>query len=206
MSRRRCAGPGCRRTVPDDRVFCGEHNRQLVGDTGQASHQQPSHEPLGDDGHQPAPPPSPDPAPATPATGTAGGHVSDDGTSTREPVDKPGGGAGGAGLPPGGVAWSGSRTRRLRLGELAEQLNQVAAQGACAGLDLAWFFPERGEPTGPAKDVCRGCTVREACLEYALAAGEKFGIWGGMSERERRRLRRQRRQPGPGKGRKEVAA
>jgi WhiB family redox-sensing transcriptional regulator len=34
--------------------------------------------------------------------------------------------------------------------------------------------------------------VRVECLEYALANGEKFGIWGGLSERERRRLRRQR--------------
>ena len=34
--------------------------------------------------------------------------------------------------------------------------------------------------------MCRGCVVREDCLEYALANGEKFGIWGGMSERERR--------------------
>jgi len=34
--------------------------------------------------------------------------------------------------------------------------------------------------------------VREDCLEYALQNGEKFGIWGGMSERERRRIRRQR--------------
>jgi WhiB family redox-sensing transcriptional regulator len=34
--------------------------------------------------------------------------------------------------------------------------------------------------------------VREDCLEYALANGEKFGIWGGMSERERRRVRRMR--------------
>jgi WhiB family redox-sensing transcriptional regulator len=40
--------------------------------------------------------------------------------------------------------------------------------------------------------VCRGCVVREECLEYALSNGEKFGIWGGMSERERRRLRRAR--------------
>ena len=38
----------------------------------------------------------------------------------------------------------------------------------------------------------RGCVVREDCLEYALANGEKFGIWGGLSERERRRIRRQR--------------
>jgi WhiB family redox-sensing transcriptional regulator len=34
--------------------------------------------------------------------------------------------------------------------------------------------------------------VRGECLEFALANGEKFGIWGGMSERERRRIRRQR--------------
>jgi len=34
--------------------------------------------------------------------------------------------------------------------------------------------------------------VREDFLEYALDNGEKFGIWGGMSERERRRLRRAR--------------
>jgi WhiB family redox-sensing transcriptional regulator len=40
--------------------------------------------------------------------------------------------------------------------------------------------------------VCRGCEVREQCLEYALINGEKFGIWGGLSERERRRIRRQR--------------
>ncbi|MGH9197920.1 MAG: WhiB family transcriptional regulator, partial [Acidimicrobiia bacterium] len=29
-------------------------------------------------------------------------------------------------------------------------------------------------------------------LDYAIVNGEKFGIWGGMSERERRRVRRQR--------------
>jgi WhiB family redox-sensing transcriptional regulator len=29
-------------------------------------------------------------------------------------------------------------------------------------------------------------------LEFAIANGEKFGIWGGMSERERRRVRRAR--------------
>ena len=54
------------------------------------------------------------------------------------------------------------------------------------------FFPERGASTREAKEVCRGCVVLGDCLEYALDHGEKFGIWGGMSERERRRLRRQR--------------
>jgi len=62
----------------------------------------------------------------------------------------------------------------------------------CLGVDPDLFFPERGASTKEAKAVCRGCVVREECLEYALANGEKFGIWGGLSERERRRIRRQR--------------
>ena len=62
----------------------------------------------------------------------------------------------------------------------------------CMGVDPDLFFPERGASTREAKEVCRGCVVREDCLEFALANGEKFGIWGGMSERERRRLRRSR--------------
>jgi WhiB family transcriptional regulator, redox-sensing transcriptional regulator len=63
---------------------------------------------------------------------------------------------------------------------------------ACTGVDPDLFFPERGASTREAKEVCRGCVVREDCLEYALTNREKFGIWGGLSERERRRLRRQR--------------
>ena len=62
----------------------------------------------------------------------------------------------------------------------------------CMGVDPDLFVPERGASTREAKEVCRGCVVRDDCLEYALDNGEKFGIWGGMSERERRRLRRAR--------------
>ena len=62
----------------------------------------------------------------------------------------------------------------------------------CLGVDPDLFFPERGASTREAKEVCRGCIVRAQCPEYALVNSEKFGIWGGMSERERRRIRRQR--------------
>jgi WhiB family redox-sensing transcriptional regulator len=67
-------------------------------------------------------------------------------------------------------------------------------QANCLGVDPDLFFPERGASTREAKEVCKGCEVRQQCLDYALANGEKFGIWGGLSERERRRLRRQRAQ------------
>jgi WhiB family transcriptional regulator, redox-sensing transcriptional regulator len=64
----------------------------------------------------------------------------------------------------------------------------------CLGVDPDLFFPERGASTREAKEVCRGCVVRAECLEFALQNGERFGIWGGLSERERRRIRRQRAQ------------
>ena len=64
--------------------------------------------------------------------------------------------------------------------------------GNCLGVDPDLFFPDRGASTREAKAVCAGCVVREQCLEYALVGSEKFGIWGGLSERERRRIRRRR--------------
>jgi WhiB family redox-sensing transcriptional regulator len=63
----------------------------------------------------------------------------------------------------------------------------------CNGVDPDLFFPERGQSTDEAKAVCAGCEVRVECLEFALVHGEKFGIWGGASERERRRMRKARR-------------
>jgi WhiB family redox-sensing transcriptional regulator len=60
----------------------------------------------------------------------------------------------------------------------------------CAETDPEAFFPEKGGSTREAKKICTGCEVRAECLEYALANDERFGIWGGLSERERRRLRR----------------
>jgi WhiB family redox-sensing transcriptional regulator len=62
----------------------------------------------------------------------------------------------------------------------------------CRGADADLFFPERGASTRRAKSICKACDVRIDCLEYAIVNGEKFGIWGGMSERERRRVRRER--------------
>jgi len=67
------------------------------------------------------------------------------------------------------------------------------AFGACRGSDPDLFFPDRGESLEAAKALCAGCAVRDECLEHALRNGERFGVWGGTSERERRRIRRQRR-------------
>lgn len=76
--------------------------------------------------------------------------------------------------------------------ETGEDGRAWQALANCLGVDPDLFFPERGASTREAKEVCRACVVREECLEYAIVNGEKFGIWGGMSERERRRVRRAR--------------
>ena len=63
-------------------------------------------------------------------------------------------------------------------------------QALCAQTDPEAFFPEKGGSTREAKRICRACGVRDECLEFALEHDERFGIWGGLSERERRRLKR----------------
>ena len=60
----------------------------------------------------------------------------------------------------------------------------------CAQTDPEAFFPEKGGSTREAKRICGRCDVKAECLEYALEHDERFGIWGGLSERERRRLKR----------------
>ncbi len=79
------------------------------------------------------------------------------------------------------------------VGSLREVAQQTAERwrdrALCAQTDPEAFFPEQGGSTRAAKRVCMRCEVRSACLDYALAHDERFGVWGGLSERERRRLR-----------------
>jgi WhiB family redox-sensing transcriptional regulator len=67
-------------------------------------------------------------------------------------------------------------------------------KGACRGIDPEVFYPgDDDDEADEAKAICALCAVRQACLEHALAAREKEGVWGGATERERRRIIRQRR-------------
>lgn len=68
---------------------------------------------------------------------------------------------------------------------------------ACRDEDPELFFPigttgPAVEQTEAAKRVCAGCSVRDECLEFALATNQDAGVWGGLNEDERRTLRRQR--------------
>ena len=66
-------------------------------------------------------------------------------------------------------------------------------RAACRGVDPDVFYPVSDEEAEEAKDICEECSVRQACLEYALANRERDGVGGGATERERRRIVRQRR-------------
>ncbi len=68
---------------------------------------------------------------------------------------------------------------------------------ACRHEEPELFFP--GEKTldphvwDAPRAVCEACPVRDACLEYALDAGEPHGMFGGLTPEERHKIRR----PGP---------
>ena len=76
------------------------------------------------------------------------------------------------------------------LDEPAIDDEQWQERALCAQTDPEAFFPEKGGSTREAKRICLGCEVRSECLEYALQHDERFGIWGGLSERERRKLKK----------------
>ena len=58
----------------------------------------------------------------------------------------------------------------------------------CAQVDPELFFPEKGQPSRDAKKICATCDVREQCLQWAMAANQRHGVWGGLTARERSSL------------------
>ena len=69
-------------------------------------------------------------------------------------------------------------------------------RGLCRATDSGVFFaplhfehkPEREAREAKAKAICAGCPVRAACLDWALAVREPYGVWGGYSESERKQI------------------
>ena len=89
------------------------------------------------------------------------------------------------------ASWTETSWSEIAMGENPGGEEGWRLDALCAETDPEAFFPEKGGSTREAKRVCSGCSVRAECLEFALANDERFGIWGGLSERERRRLKRE---------------
>ncbi len=80
----------------------------------------------------------------------------------------------------------------------ASRLEVWIGRAACRALPTELFFPagelddQAVEQAEEAKAVCATCPVRTACLEFAIATKQPYGIWGGANASERRSIRRRR--------------
>lgn len=80
-----------------------------------------------------------------------------------------------------------------------DELRELLAAGVewrlranCRGVNPDVMYPENARELPRALAVCRACDVVTACGEYALSAGESFGVWGAMTARERKRVTAER--------------
>ncbi len=91
---------------------------------------------------------------------------------------------------------SGGAKPMMRLLKILEQARDLEWMdwASCLDTDPEAFFPEKGQPSGPAKRICEGCAVQQECLEYALrtSRADDWGVWGATSEQERRVIRTER--------------
>jgi acyl-CoA reductase-like NAD-dependent aldehyde dehydrogenase len=79
--------------------------------------------------------------------------------------------------------------------ELQAQLAEVGTV-PCQTSDVTAWWPDRRDVDSPATHgaiaACRRCPLRDPCAAYAVAADERFGVWGATVPEERRRWRRDR--------------
>ncbi|MEU0017997.1 WhiB family transcriptional regulator [Streptomyces rochei] len=71
-------------------------------------------------------------------------------------------------------------------------------RAACVGLDSRVFYANgkhAREQVNAARKVCAACPVAAQCADFAIQTGEKWGVWGGMSQKQLRQRRRRLRAP-----------
>ena len=98
-----------------------------------------------------------------------------------------------------------NRQQAAQVDRLPKVDNRWKERAACRAIAPDLFFPlgSTGDAVGQitaAKAVCRACSVRSECLQFALETNQEAGVWGETSEEERRTMRRTwrvgRRAPG----------
>jgi len=62
------------------------------------------------------------------------------------------------------------------------------ADANCATTDPDLFFPNKGEVSDNAKQVCANCDVQQQCLNYAITNHIAIGVFGGLAATDRRGL------------------
>ena len=72
------------------------------------------------------------------------------------------------------------------------EVSNWRASANCAGLDTELFFPDRGGVENVIKKICKNCSVKVECAEFAISIPEIMGYWGGTNERQRQKIRKSR--------------
>lgn len=57
-------------------------------------------------------------------------------------------------------------------------------------MDPEAWYPEKGQSSSQAKQLCTGCEFVRPCLAWALE-NDEWGVWGGTTRDQRRDLRQQ---------------
>ena len=70
----------------------------------------------------------------------------------------------------------------------ARSWRDLAACLDIVSADYDPFFADSAELRAEAIALCATCSVRDACLTFAVRTGQQYGIWGGQPERIVRRL------------------
>jgi len=65
-----------------------------------------------------------------------------------------------------------------------------AVFAACRDEKSMVFFPQTKDEEKRALSICATCPVIEDCLGHALETNERYGVWGGTTEKQRRKLSR----------------
>lgn len=72
---------------------------------------------------------------------------------------------------------------------LTAVVDELADEDVPCRADPAAWWVEKGVGTADPVAACRACPARQECLEYALAADERYGIWGATLPAERKAKR-----------------
>ena len=84
--------------------------------------------------------------------------------------------------------WWSNEVRSYPMSESNEQDQDWRLLASCRGLPWVMFFPNRGESTRQAKEICEGCLVKKPCLDDAVMRKEPAGVRGGLSTKARRSI------------------
>lgn len=83
-----------------------------------------------------------------------------------------------------GPSWVPPARARAEWDRLQGGIRGTCHRLPCEVAPTSWWSTDPDDQA-TAVTGCRGCPLLEVCAAYALAAGERAGVWGGLTPAER---------------------